>query len=140
MITEKVDECSAMLTSLLVRVSPSRPSTLQVGCYSWAQEAAINVQDFPWPSQIRPQQPLKQSLSLVPKQADAKLVSKHRGIRFIIRPVHTFNRGMKNCFPTCELKRARMAREQAGKKQGAANEMIKAGGLKEHFFRSSVCV
>lgn len=50
-----MNECSAMLTRLLVWISPPGLSTFQLGYYSWAWEAEINVQDFLSPSQIHPQ-------------------------------------------------------------------------------------
>lgn len=53
---------------------------------------------------------LEPSPSLGQMQADAKLVTKYRRIRFCIRPVHTFSRGIENHFPAQELKQARVTR------------------------------
>lgn len=53
---------------------------------------------FPNPSSVQ-EQLLEPSRSLAAVQTDAKLVSKYRGVRFFVKPVHTFNGGIKNCFP-----------------------------------------
>lgn len=47
--------------------------------------------------------------------------------------MHTFNRGIKNHFPKRGLEWP-----ENSENQGAANEMIKAGGAKEYFFQ--LCV
>lgn len=74
-----------------------------------------------WRSVLLQEQLLEHSRSLVPMPAGAKLVSKYRGIRFLIRSGHTFKGVMKDRFSESELVGTRKARKQ-GRSEGQQME------------------